>query len=47
MPAYNAAGTLKKTYEEIMDQEIVDLVILVDDASSDDTADIEFRGQYT
>jgi len=40
MPAYNAAGTLKKTYEEIMDQGIVDLVILVDDASSDDTADI-------
>jgi len=40
MPAYNAAGTLKKTYEEIMDQEIVDLVILVDDASLDDTADI-------
>ena len=40
MPAYNAAGTLKKTYEEIMDQGIVDLVILVDDASSDDTARI-------
>ena len=40
MPAYNAAGTLKKTYKEIMDQEIVDLVILVDDASIDDTARI-------
>lgn len=38
MPAYNAAETLKQTYEEIMDQEIVDLVIIVDDASSDDTA---------
>ena len=38
MPAYNAAKTLKKTYEEVMDQGIVDLVILVDDASSDDTA---------
>ena len=40
MPAYNAAGTLKKTYEEIMDQELVDLIILVDDASIDDTARI-------
>lgn len=40
MPAYNAAGTLKKTYEEIMDQGIVDLVILVDDASSDGTVRI-------
>ncbi len=38
MPAYNAAKTLKKTYEEVMDQGIVDLVILVDDASSDDTS---------
>lgn len=40
MPAYNAAKTLEKTYEEVMEQGIVDLVILVDDASSDDTARI-------
>ena len=40
MPAYNAAKTLKKTYEEVMAQDIVDLVILVDDASHDDTAKI-------
>ncbi|HBG48356.1 MAG TPA: glycosyl transferase family 2 [Cyanobacteria bacterium UBA9971] len=40
MPAYNAAKTLIKTYEEVMDQEIVDLVIIVDDASSDDTLNI-------
>lgn len=40
MPAYNAAKTLKKTYEEVMAQGIVDLVILVDDASRDDTAKI-------
>ncbi len=40
MPAYNAAQTLKLTYDEVMAQEIVDLVILVDDASSDETADI-------
>ncbi len=37
MPAYNAAQTLKKTYDEVMAQEIVDLVIIVDDGSSDDT----------
>jgi len=40
MPAYNAAKTLVKTYEEVMDNEIVDLVIIVDDASSDDTLTI-------
>jgi len=40
MPAYNAAQTLMKTYEEVMEQEIVDLIILVDDASHDDTAKI-------
>lgn len=38
MPAYNAAGTLRRTYDEVMDQGIVDLVIVVDDASSDETA---------
>jgi len=37
MPAYNAAKTIRKTYEDVMDQEIVDLVIVVDDASSDNT----------
>jgi glycosyltransferase involved in cell wall biosynthesis len=37
MPAYNAAKTLQKTYEEVMEQGIVDLVILVDDASHDET----------
>ena len=40
MPAYNAARTLRKTYDEIMAQEIVDLVIIVDDASSDETVQI-------
>lgn len=38
MPAYNAAQTLRITYDEVMSQGIVDLVILVDDASRDDTA---------
>ena len=37
MPAYNAAQTLLKTYQEIP-FDIVDEVILVDDASSDGTA---------
>jgi glycosyltransferase involved in cell wall biosynthesis len=37
MPAYNAARTLRDTHREAMDQGIVDLVILVDDASQDDT----------
>lgn len=37
MPAYNASKTLDKTYKEIP-KDIVDEVILVDDASRDDTA---------
>jgi len=40
MPAYNAAMTLKKTHEEVLAQGIVDLVILVDDGSSDETVRI-------
>jgi glycosyltransferase involved in cell wall biosynthesis len=37
MPAYNAARTLRTTYDEVMRQGIVDLVIVVDDASRDET----------
>lgn len=40
MPAYNAAKTLRKTYDEVMEQNLVDLIILVDDGSKDDTAAI-------
>lgn len=40
MPAYNAAKTLRVTYEEVMAQSLVDLVILVDDASRDETVAI-------
>lgn len=40
MPAYNAAQTLKKTYDEVMDQHIVDLIIVVDDGSQDETVAI-------
>lgn len=36
LPAYNAAKTLRKTYEEIP-RDIVDEVLLVDDASIDET----------
>jgi glycosyltransferase involved in cell wall biosynthesis len=39
LPAYNAARTLEKTYAEIP-MEIVDEVILVDDASRDETSDL-------
>jgi len=37
MPAYNAAQTLQKTYNEVMEQDVVDLVIVVDDGSKDET----------
>jgi glycosyltransferase involved in cell wall biosynthesis len=39
MPAYNAEQTLKQTYDEIP-FEIVDNVIIVDDASSDKTSEL-------
>ena len=39
MPAYNAEKTLRRTYNEIP-QDVVDEVILVDDASQDHTAAI-------
>ena len=37
MPAYNAAKTVRQTYQEIMDQQMVDTIILVDDKSRDET----------
>ena len=40
MPAYNAEGTLKKTHDEVLAHGVVDLVIVVDDASSDKTTSI-------
>jgi glycosyltransferase involved in cell wall biosynthesis len=39
LPAYNAALTLEKTYREIP-FDIVDDLVLVDDASKDDTAEV-------
>jgi glycosyltransferase involved in cell wall biosynthesis len=40
MPAYNAGDTLVRTYREVVAQDYVDEVIVVDDASSDATAEI-------
>src|ERR1041385_9065770 len=40
MPAYNAARTLLQTHAEVLAQGVVDLVIVVDDASSDETSSI-------
>jgi glycosyltransferase involved in cell wall biosynthesis len=47
LPAYNASKTLRRTFEEIS-LDIVDDVILTDDASSDDTAELaRSLGIYT
>jgi glycosyltransferase involved in cell wall biosynthesis len=43
MPAYNAAQTLRTTYDDVMAQDIVDLVIIVDDGSQDETVAIAKR----
>jgi len=40
MPAYNAEQTLRRTYDEVMDQDFVDQVIVVDDKSQDSTVAI-------
>jgi len=37
MPAYNAAQTVTKTVDEVLQQGVVDEIILVDDHSRDDT----------
>ena len=37
MPAYNAARTLLRTHEEVLATGVVDRIIVVDDASQDDT----------
>ena len=43
MPAYNAEATLQKTYDEVMAQDVVDLVIVVDDCSDDQTVALASR----
>lgn len=47
MPAYNAAKTLVQTHEEVMAQGVVDLVIVVDDASRDETTAIAQKLPHT
>lgn len=43
MPAYNAETTLVRTYEEVMEQGVVDHVIIVDDSSTDQTEAVARR----
>lgn len=40
MPAYNAQHTIEKTWREVIAHDVVDLVIVVDDASQDDTVQL-------
>jgi glycosyltransferase involved in cell wall biosynthesis len=40
MPAYNAAATLRRTYDDVVAQNIADLIVLVDDQSRDETVAI-------
>ena len=42
MPAYNAALTLERTLREV-DAQVVDEIVVVDDASHDDTAAVAQR----
>jgi glycosyltransferase involved in cell wall biosynthesis len=37
MPAYNAARTLERTWREVIVHDVVDLIVVVDDASQDAT----------
>ena len=47
MPAYNAEKTLRRTYDEVMAQGIVDQLIVVDDASKDATVQIASQLPHT
>src|SRR5205823_7109857 len=40
MPAYNAAKTLRRTYDEVVATGVMDRVVVVDDESHDDTVTI-------
>jgi glycosyltransferase involved in cell wall biosynthesis len=40
MPAYNAAQTVTRTVDEVLQQDIVDEIILVDDRSRDNTVQV-------
>lgn len=43
MPAFNAARTIEKTWRETIAHDVVDLVIVVDDASHDETVELARR----
>ncbi|HET9263641.1 MAG TPA: glycosyltransferase family 2 protein [Vicinamibacterales bacterium] len=43
MPAYNAERTLERTWREVVEFDVVDLVIVVDDASQDRTLSLARR----
>jgi glycosyltransferase involved in cell wall biosynthesis len=43
MPAYNAERTIEKTAREVLEQDVVDVVIVVDDASKDATVRLARR----
>jgi glycosyltransferase involved in cell wall biosynthesis len=43
MPAYNAARTIEQTWREVAAQDVVDQVIVVDDASQDETVALARR----
>ncbi|MFP4475700.1 MAG: glycosyltransferase family 2 protein [Desulfatibacillaceae bacterium] len=47
MPAYNAAQTLTRTYDEVMAQGVVDHVVVVDDKSQDETVRIAEKLPHT
>ena len=40
MPAYNAAKTIERTFAEVCEQKIVDIVVVVDDCSRDETVEV-------
>lgn len=37
MPAYNAARTIERSFKEVCEQNVADVVVIVDDCSRDDT----------
>jgi glycosyltransferase involved in cell wall biosynthesis len=43
MPAYNAARTIEQTWREVIAHDLVDLIVVVDDASHDQTLELARR----
>lgn len=46
MPAYNAAKTIKRSFEEVCEQKIADVIIIVDDCSRDQTSELALSLSY-